>query len=169
MPEAVIVSTARSAIGRANKGSLTKVRPDDLAATIVRAALDKVPALDASTIDDVMLGCASLEGTDPSRLALPLAFLHHHATAAGEWSVKAVPERYVSMNRIGKEGIDAKAALHGLPPLIKGYLRLGACFGDGAVVDHQFGTTDVLVILPVEKISERYVGHFGPGAERHAA
>jgi putative hemolysin len=73
------------------------------------------------------------------------------------------------MNRIGKEGIDTKRALHALPPLIKGYLRLGASFGDGAVIDHQFGTTDVLVIMPVEKISVRYVGHFGPGAERHAA
>lgn len=118
---------------------------------------------------DVMLGCASLEGTEPSRLALPLAFLHHHAPAEGEWRVKAVPERYISMNRIAKEGVDVKRALQALPPLIKGYLRLGASFGDGAVVDNQFGTTDVLVVLPVEKINARYVEHFGAGAERHAA
>jgi acetyl-CoA C-acetyltransferase len=57
MPEAVIVATARSPIGRAFKGSLKDLRPDDLAATIVRAALDKVPALDARDIDDLMLGC----------------------------------------------------------------------------------------------------------------
>ena len=57
MPEAVIVATARSPIGRAFKGSLTEVRPDDLATTIVRAALDKVPALDPREIDDLMLGC----------------------------------------------------------------------------------------------------------------
>ena len=57
MPEAVIVSTARSPIGRAFKGSLKDLRPDDLAATIVRAALDKVPALDPTDIDDLMLGC----------------------------------------------------------------------------------------------------------------
>jgi acetyl-CoA C-acetyltransferase len=57
MPEAVIVSTARSPIGRAFKGSLTELRPDDLAATIIRAALDKVPALDPHDIDDLMLGC----------------------------------------------------------------------------------------------------------------
>ena len=57
MPEAVIVATARSPIGRAGKGSLRDLRPDDLAATIVRAALDKVPALDRHTIDDVYLGC----------------------------------------------------------------------------------------------------------------
>ena len=57
MPEAVIVATARSPIGRAGKGSLKDVRPDDLAATMVRAALDKVPALDPHTINDVYLGC----------------------------------------------------------------------------------------------------------------
>jgi len=57
MPEAVIVSAARSPIGRANKGSLKDLRPDDLAATIVRAALDKVPELDRHTVDDLYLGC----------------------------------------------------------------------------------------------------------------
>ena len=57
MPEAVIVSTARSPIGRAFKGSLKDLRPDDLAATIIRAALDKVPELDPADIDDLMLGC----------------------------------------------------------------------------------------------------------------
>src|SRR5919112_468071 len=57
MPEAVIVATARSPIGRAFKGSLKDLRPDDLTATIVRAALDKVPALDPKDIDDLMLGC----------------------------------------------------------------------------------------------------------------
>jgi acetyl-CoA C-acetyltransferase len=57
MPEAVIVAAARSPIGRAGKGSLTEVRPDDLAAHVVRTALDKVPQLDPSDIDDLMLGC----------------------------------------------------------------------------------------------------------------
>jgi acetyl-CoA C-acetyltransferase len=57
MPEAVIVATARSPIGRAFKGSLKDLRPDDLTATIVRAALDKLPALDPTDIDDLILGC----------------------------------------------------------------------------------------------------------------
>jgi acetyl-CoA C-acetyltransferase len=57
MPEAVIVATARSPIGRAFKGSLVDLRPDDFAATIVRAALDKVPALDPGEVDDLILGC----------------------------------------------------------------------------------------------------------------
>ncbi len=57
MPEAVIVSTARSPIGRAYKGSLKDLRPDDLAATMVQAALDKIPQLDPHDVDDLMLGC----------------------------------------------------------------------------------------------------------------
>jgi putative hemolysin len=73
------------------------------------------------------------------------------------------------MNRMGKTAIDRKAALRALPPLIKGYLRLGACIGDGAVVDRQFGTTDVFIVLPVSAISARYIEHFGATAERHAA
>jgi putative hemolysin len=118
---------------------------------------------------DVMLGCASLEGTDPHRLALPLSFLHHYARPPETWRARALPERFTAMNLIAKEAVDPKAALHALPPLIKGYLRLGATFGDGAVIDHQFGTTDVLVILPVSAINPRYIDHFGPAGTRHAA
>jgi L-ornithine Nalpha-acyltransferase len=118
---------------------------------------------------DVMFGCASLEGTDPSRLALPLSFLHHHAGADGAWATKALPDRLVTMNRLAPAAIEPKRALHALPPLLKGYMRLGAMIGEGAVIDLQFGTTDVLVILPVERISDRYIGHFGIEAERYAA
>jgi L-ornithine Nalpha-acyltransferase len=109
---------------------------------------------------DVMFGCASLEGTDPQQLALPLSFLHHHCSAPEAWRARALPERYVEMDRMSKETVDPKAALRTLPPLIKGYLRLGCYIGDGAVIDHQFGTTDVLIILPVAALSERYIGHF---------
>lgn len=118
---------------------------------------------------DVMLGCASIEGTDPDALALPLSFLHHHAGADAGWRARAVPSRFVPMDRLPAEAIDRRAALHALPPLIKGYLRLGARFGEGAVVDRQFGTTDVLVVLPVSAINPRYVAHFGADAGRHAA
>ena len=118
---------------------------------------------------DVMLGCASLEGTDPQSLALPLSFLHHNARAPEEWSVSALPERYIDMNILPKQELDMRAALHALPPLIKGYLRLGAYIGDGAVVDHQFGTTDVLIILPVSALNPRYVNYYGADAGRHAS
>ena len=118
---------------------------------------------------DVMIGCASLDGTDPDRLALPLSFLHHYARAPEPWRTMALPRRYLELNRMPKAAVAPKTALQLLPPLIKGYLRLGAFVGDGAVIDRQFGTTDVLIILPVSEIRSRYVAHFGPGAERHAA
>ena len=118
---------------------------------------------------DALIGCASLDGTDPDRLAVPLSFLHHHARAPESWRARALPGRHVPMDRVARETIDPKTALQALPPLIKGYLRVGATFGDGAVIDHQFGTTDVFVVLPVAAISARYLGHFGPAANRHAA
>jgi L-ornithine Nalpha-acyltransferase len=118
---------------------------------------------------DVMIGCASLEGTDPDRLASQLSFLHHYARAPEEWRACAVPRRYVEMNRMPKRAINARSALQDLPPLVKGYLRLGASIGDGAVIDRQFGTTDVLIILPVSAINARYIEHFGASADRHAA
>jgi len=116
---------------------------------------------------DVMIGCASLQGTDPDRLALQLSFLHHFARAPQAWRASAHGSRYVEMNRMAKEAIDAKAALRELPPLIKGYLRVGAVIGDGAVIDHQFGTIDVLVVMPVSAIADRYIEHFGGNAGRH--
>jgi putative hemolysin len=118
---------------------------------------------------DVMIGCASLDGIDPDALSLPLSFLHHFAKAPDDWQVSALPARRVEMNRMPKSAIDPRAALRVLPPLIKGYLRLGAFCGDGAVVDHSFGTTDVLIVLPVSAINARYIEHFGADAERHAA
>ena len=114
---------------------------------------------------DVMIGCASFEGTDPQAHAMALSFLHHHALAPAEWRCRAHDRLHVPMDLIAKDKIDTKAALKALPPLIKGYLRLGAFVGDGAVIDRQFGTTDVLIILPVEKIDPRYFGHFGTPEE----
>jgi acetyl-CoA C-acetyltransferase len=75
MPEAVIVATARSPIGRAVKGSLKDLRPDDLAATIVRAALDKVPQLDPATIDDLYLGCGLPGGEQGFNMARVVSIL----------------------------------------------------------------------------------------------
>ncbi|HVD27890.1 MAG TPA: acetyl-CoA C-acetyltransferase [Mycobacteriales bacterium] len=75
MPEAVVVATARSPIGRAGKGTLTELRPDDLAATIVRAALDKVPQLDPAEIDDLLLGCGLPGGEQGFNLGRVVAVL----------------------------------------------------------------------------------------------
>ena len=116
---------------------------------------------------EVMFGCASLPGTDPDALALPLSYLYQYHLAPPALRARALPERYVSMSRVPIDGLDRKAALALLPPLIKGYLRLGAYIGDGAVVDHEFGTTDVLIIVPVSVIKQRYLEHFD-GSRRAA-
>jgi putative hemolysin len=113
---------------------------------------------------DLMFGCASLPGTDPATLALPLSYLHHFHGMGGENRVSARPELYVSMNLMSKEAIELKAALRALPPLVKGYMRAGGSIGDGAVIDLQFGTTDVFIYFPVSKMSARHKLRFGIGA-----
>lgn len=118
---------------------------------------------------EVMIGCASFEGTDPEALALPLSYLHHHAASPDAWRVTPLRGRRCSMDRMAPDAIDPRAALKRLPPLLKGYVRLGATIGDGAVIDHAFGTTDVFVIMPVAGISERYLDHFTPVANLQAA
>ncbi|PKQ07136.1 MAG: ornithine--acyl-ACP N-acyltransferase OlsB [Alphaproteobacteria bacterium HGW-Alphaproteobacteria-11] len=110
---------------------------------------------------DVMFGCASFEGTDPAALAAPLSYLHHFHAAPEDWRVRALPECYAEMNRIPKDEVDPRDALRALPPMIKGYLRAGCYIGEGAVVDRQFGTTDVLIVFPVAQISDRYLSKFG--------
>ena len=110
---------------------------------------------------DLMFGCASLHGTDPDQLALPLSYLHHFHAIPPEFRVRAKNELFVDMNRMPKEAIDVKEALRSLPPLIKGYVRAGAGIGEGAVIDRQFGTTDVFIYFPLSKIDARYKHRFG--------
>ena len=118
---------------------------------------------------DVMIGCASLEGTDTEKLAPQLALLHAMAPAPDQWRVPALPGRGVPLGRFKLEdGEEMRTARH-LPPLIKGYLRLGAYVCEEAVIDWQFGTTDVFLVLPLERISSRYINYYGADATRHAA
>ena len=115
---------------------------------------------------DVMTGCASFAGTVPAAHAHALSLLAHRYRAVPEWDVVAVPERFNRMDLMPEEAVDAKAAIGEMPPLVKGYLRIGAMFGDGCVVDPDFSTTDVLVILPVERITERFINYYGAEADR---
>lgn len=116
-----------------------------------------------------MFGCASFPGTVPEEHALALSFLHQSVLARGEWAVTARAELYRPMDMMPEEAIHARKALAAMPPLIKGYLRLGAMVGDGAVVDQAFNTTDVLIVLPISAISDRYISHYGADAGRFSA
>lgn len=118
---------------------------------------------------DVMTGCASFPGTSPAAHAEALSFLHQHCLAKGEWAASPLPARRHRMDFLPPGAVDSRAALAAMPPLVKGYMRLGASFGDGCVVDSEFGSVDVLVILPIEAISSRALAHFGIDLDRCAA
>ncbi len=109
---------------------------------------------------EIMFGCASLPGTDPAQHQVPLSYLYHRHLAPPEFRPVALKDRYVDMNMMPAEALNDKRALVALPPLIKGYLRLGGFVGDGAVVDHQFGTTDVSVIVVTNRVTDKYFKHY---------
>ncbi len=109
----------------------------------------------------LMFGCASLPGTDLDALAAPLSYLYDHHLAPPALRARALSERYIDMRRLGPAGFDPHRTLAALPPLIKGYLRLGGFVGDGAVIDEQFNTTDVCVIVKTDLVTEKYSRHYG--------
>ena len=117
---------------------------------------------------DLMFGCASLPGTEPDALALPLSYLHHRHMAPPELRARAVPSRYRSMDLMPGDAIDEGEAMKTLPPLIKGYLRLGGYAGDGAVIDPDFGTTDVFIVVKTDLVTEKYYRHYASGTETGA-
>lgn len=108
----------------------------------------------------LMLGCASLPGTEPLALAPVLSYLHHRHLAPPELRPRAVAERYVRTDLMPAGEIDTRAVLRALPPLLKAYLRLGGMIGDGAVIDTQFNTVDVCLVLPTERVQAAYLRHY---------
>ncbi len=115
---------------------------------------------------DILFGCASLPGTDPKALAVPLTYLYYYHLAAPYLRTTALPHRYVDMRLMDPSDVDPEKGLSQmpplnlLPPLLKGYLRLGGFVGDGAVVDEQFNTTDVCVIVKTDLIAQKYSRHY---------
>jgi L-ornithine Nalpha-acyltransferase len=109
---------------------------------------------------DLMFGCASLPGTDPDALAAELTYLYYNHLAPPALRPRALPHRYVDMRQVLPNSIDPKRTLNGLPPLIKGYLRLGGFVGDGAVIDRQFNTTDVAVVVKTDLVTDKYYRHY---------
>ncbi len=109
---------------------------------------------------DLMFGCASLPGTDPDAIAAELTYLYHNHLAPPAVRPRALPERYVDMRRLDPATLDPRRTLVSLPPLIKGYLRLGGFVGDGAVIDRQFNTTDVAVVVKTDLVTDKYYRHY---------
>jgi putative hemolysin len=109
---------------------------------------------------DIMFGCASLPGTDLKALAPQLAYLHHNHLAPENLRARALPERFTPMDLLAPDAVDARAVLADMPPLVKGYLRLGGFVGEGAVVDRQFNTTDVCIIVKTGLVTDKYARHY---------
>lgn len=109
---------------------------------------------------NVLFGCASFHGTDLQTHANELSFLHHYSHAPDDMCPTALPSLYQNMNLMPKDAVDAKKALVAMPPLIKGYLRLGGFVGDGAIIDKQFNTIDVSIVVKVGLVSDRYRKHY---------
>lgn len=111
-----------------------------------------------------MFGCASFHGTDADAHAASLSYLAHHCLAPADQRPGVLAGCGIALERLEPGAYDERAALFGLPPLIKGYLRAGARFGDGAFVDHEFRTIDVCVVLPIERLAGRYASRFNVAA-----
>lgn len=107
-----------------------------------------------------MFGCASLSGADPLLHAAQLGYLYRNHLAPPALRATAHAANHVPMNQLDIAAIDSRTAARTLPPLIKGYLRVGAMVGNGGFVDTQFNTVDVFVVMPVDRISRRYAGKF---------
>ena len=100
---------------------------------------------------EILFGAASFPGTDLKALAQPLSWLHHNHLAAPDLRVRARP---CALDHVlPPNSLDRHAAQAAVPPLIRSYLRLGACVGEGAFVDYAFNTTDVCIILDAAHLS----------------
>ncbi|MCA7119473.1 MAG: GNAT family N-acetyltransferase, partial [Acidibrevibacterium sp.] len=109
---------------------------------------------------DLMFGCASLPGTRPEALSAELTYLYDNHLAPPALRPRALPHRYVEMRRLPVGAVDPRRVAAQLPPLIKGYLRLGGFVGDGAVIDDQFNTTDVIVLVKTDLVTDKYYRHY---------
>jgi putative hemolysin len=108
----------------------------------------------------LMFGCASFAGTDPDAHAAALSWLYHHHLAPATIRPRVRGASGAAMERLPRGSYDERRAMLALPPLVKGYLRAGARFGDGIYIDHDFNTVDVCVVVAVEALAERYVARF---------
>ncbi len=121
-----------------------------------RGIADYILAHDIS----LMFGCASFPGTDLGEMASALSFLHHNNRAPEDWCPRAQHARYVDMNIRDESCVDFRTAMREMPALIKGYLRVGGVIGEGAVIDYDFNTTDVCLLVETVNITGKYQRHF---------
>ena len=109
----------------------------------------------------ILFGCASFHGIDPQQHRMALSYLHHYHLAPEGLCPRAIASRYVEMNLMPKEEITVKEAFTSLPALIKGYLRLNGYIGAGAVIDFDYNTTDVCIVVKTNLVTDKYAARYG--------
>ncbi len=112
---------------------------------------------------EILFGVASFHGTDPLELAEPLSLLHHRHLAPPSLRVRAHDNAFQNMDMIAEKDINRAAAMVRVPSLIKAYLRLGGCVGEGAFVDQTFNTTDVFLIMDTADMNTRQASIYSKG------
>jgi putative hemolysin len=105
---------------------------------------------------EVLFGVASYHGTDVSAIAQSLSYLHHHHLAPPEARVRVHDAFYTALDLVPVDQIDRVTAMTQTPALIKAYLRLGGCIGDGAFIDKHFNTIDVCLVMDTEQMSQKH-------------
>lgn len=109
---------------------------------------------------DLMFGCASFHTTDVTDIANELSYMYHYHLSPHDMCPRALDKHYIDMNILPKDQLNARRVFASLPPIIKGYLRVGGTIGDGAVLDEQFKTIDVCVIVQTHLLTDRYRKHY---------
>ena len=104
----------------------------------------------------IMFGCASFPGTELQDISTALSYLAFECAAPTQWRPRALPERYLDMRMVEADQLDLRQAMREMPPLIKGYLRLGGVVGDGAVIDADFNTVDVCLLVETDIVPSKY-------------
>lgn len=113
----------------------------------------------------LMFGCASFHGSDPEQHLAGLSYLHHFHLAPENMCPTPLPESAADIKLIPKDELDVKRSFASLPTLIKGYLRLGGCIGNGPALDFKCNTTDVCILVDRLTVSDRYVNKFSSSSE----
>ena len=108
----------------------------------------------------LMFGCASFPGTNLAEMSHALSSLAYHNAASSAWSPRARADRHIPLAQLPADRVDARRAIREIPPLIKGYLRVGGVVGDGAVIDPEFNTVDVCLMVESQLVPGRYVRHY---------
>lgn len=108
----------------------------------------------------LLFGCANFPGIDPSVFDQAFSFLYHFYLVPEWYRPIALPTFSAEMNRLPKEEINVRVAFRQLPPLVRGYLRLGGGVGQGIYIDHNFRSLDVCIVVETKKLAQRYVTHY---------